>query len=336
MGLWLFPLLDRPLWAWRAHLWAYWGLGPPQGQAPKLQPCGYWEEGTEAWGPPAGSQNLLRFPRASCQVTCPLWSCHPPSTTTTPSPVATSSPMPTRSARRTGEAICWAAVVDRGRVREGKVGGHSSPSPPPRLGSHRGFPQIATVAGCQPPAACEHVPAAVGRGRHLCAEVSGQWLAGAHAESDQWRVTAAGREVLRQHVPGVLHAGAAAVQLRAAPTLTCSVRLPCVPRGGSPAGLERFPATHLWARYGPARLPGGVGRHGPKLTAGCTRRQLDVSTLPTAPGAGAYPLYLLCAGHRLLLPGGCGWAPAPDAGGHGRHPDRHHWPQRLRVPALHL
>lgn len=34
----------------------------PGGPDPKFGPCGYWEEGTLAWGPLAGGQNLLRLP----------------------------------------------------------------------------------------------------------------------------------------------------------------------------------------------------------------------------------------------------------------------------------
>uniref|UniRef100_A0A8I5TSL8 ABCA2 n=1 Tax=Pongo abelii TaxID=9601 RepID=A0A8I5TSL8_PONAB len=53
----------------------------------------------------------------------------------------------------------------------------------------------------------------------LLVKLSHQRLSGAHVEPEQRGVAPAGGSVLRQHVSGVLHTGAAAVQLRAAPTL---------------------------------------------------------------------------------------------------------------------
>lgn len=65
---------------------------------------------------------------------------------------------------------------------------------------------------------------------------------------------------------------------------------------------------------------GHLGSWGSEDRANCAfsaHRELDIGTLPATPGAGARPLHLFCTGHWLLLPGWCGRAPAPDAGGHG-------------------
>ena len=123
----------------------------------------------------AGCRNLLRLPHVSHQATCPRWSCPPPSTTTTRSPVATLSPMPMRSAGNTGEPATgppWGAGASAGAGGAGLT----------PTWARSVLSQLATVPRRWAPAAGGHLQAAVGCRSHLCAQVSGQRLIGAHAD----------------------------------------------------------------------------------------------------------------------------------------------------------